>query len=87
MFHTRVNIESLTKYSSVGREAHEICPDVMGDLDTTATVWIPSIKTFYASDDSTFMTGSILLIDGGAANVDVAGAALTMAGVNWGVSE
>jgi hypothetical protein len=33
------------------------------------------------------MTGSILLIDGGAANVDVAGAALAMAGVNWGVSE
>jgi meso-butanediol dehydrogenase / (S,S)-butanediol dehydrogenase / diacetyl reductase len=48
---------------------------------------IPGICVYLASDDSTFMTGSILLIDGGAANVDVAGAALTMAGVNWGVSE
>ena len=48
---------------------------------------ISGICVYLASDDSTFMTGSILLIDGGAANVDVAGAALTMSGVNWGVSE
>jgi hypothetical protein len=31
------------------------------------------------------MTGSVLLIDGGAAIVDVAGAALTNVGVKWGV--
>lgn len=48
---------------------------------------IPGICVYLASDDSTFMTGSVLLLDGGAANVDVAGAALTMTGVNWGVSE
>jgi NAD(P)-dependent dehydrogenase (short-subunit alcohol dehydrogenase family) len=46
---------------------------------------ISGICSYLASDDSTFMTGSVLLIDGGAAIVDVAGAALTNAGVKWGV--
>jgi NAD(P)-dependent dehydrogenase (short-subunit alcohol dehydrogenase family) len=46
---------------------------------------ITGICSYLASDDSTFMTGSVLLIDGGAAIVDVAGAALTSAGVKWGV--
>lgn len=43
------------------------------------------ICSYLASDDSTFMTGSVLLIDGGSAVVDVSGAALTNAGVKWGV--
>jgi NAD(P)-dependent dehydrogenase (short-subunit alcohol dehydrogenase family) len=42
---------------------------------------------FLASDDSSFMTGSVLLLDGGASIVDVSGAALSSAGVNWGVAE
>jgi NAD(P)-dependent dehydrogenase (short-subunit alcohol dehydrogenase family) len=42
---------------------------------------------FLASDDSSFMTGSVLLLDGGASIVDVSGAALSSAGVNWGVTE
>ena len=46
---------------------------------------ISGICSYLASDDSTFMTGSVLLLDGGAAIVDVAGAALTSAGVKWGV--
>jgi meso-butanediol dehydrogenase/(S,S)-butanediol dehydrogenase/diacetyl reductase len=46
---------------------------------------IAGICSYLASDDSTFMTGSVLLIDGGAAIVDVAGAALTNVGVKWGV--
>jgi meso-butanediol dehydrogenase/(S,S)-butanediol dehydrogenase/diacetyl reductase len=46
---------------------------------------ITGICSYLASDDSTFMTGSVLLIDGGAAIVDVSGAALTNAGVKWGV--
>jgi meso-butanediol dehydrogenase/(S,S)-butanediol dehydrogenase/diacetyl reductase len=46
---------------------------------------IAGICSYLASDDSMFMTGSVLLIDGGAAIVDVAGAALTNAGVKWGV--
>ncbi len=42
---------------------------------------------FLASDDSSFMTGSVLLLDGGASVVDVSGAALSSAGVKWGVTE
>jgi len=46
---------------------------------------ITGICSYLASDDSTFVTGAVLLVDGGAAIVDVAGAALTSAGVMWGV--
>ncbi len=47
---------------------------------------ISGVCIYLASDDSSFMTGSALLIDGGAAIVDVAGASLSNAGVNWGVT-
>jgi NAD(P)-dependent dehydrogenase (short-subunit alcohol dehydrogenase family) len=46
---------------------------------------ITGVCSYLASDDSSFMTGSVLLLDGGAAIVDVAGAALSTAGVKWGV--
>ncbi len=46
---------------------------------------VTGICSFLASDDALFMTGSVLLLDGGAAIVDVSGAALSSAGVNWGV--
>jgi meso-butanediol dehydrogenase/(S,S)-butanediol dehydrogenase/diacetyl reductase len=46
---------------------------------------ITGICSYLASDDSTFMTGSVLLIDGGSSVVDVSGATLTNAGVEWGV--
>jgi meso-butanediol dehydrogenase / (S,S)-butanediol dehydrogenase / diacetyl reductase len=42
------------------------------------------ICTHLASDDSTFMTGSVLLVDGGAAVVDVVGATLSSVGIGWG---
>jgi meso-butanediol dehydrogenase / (S,S)-butanediol dehydrogenase / diacetyl reductase len=47
---------------------------------------ISGICVYLASDDSSFMTGSVLLLDGGAAVVDVSGASLSSAGVNWGVA-
>jgi NAD(P)-dependent dehydrogenase (short-subunit alcohol dehydrogenase family) len=46
---------------------------------------ITGICSYLASDDSSFMTGSVILIDGGSAVVDVSGASLSSAGVNWGV--
>jgi NAD(P)-dependent dehydrogenase (short-subunit alcohol dehydrogenase family) len=48
---------------------------------------IGGICTFLAEEDSSFMTGAVLLIDGGAAVVDVAGTALSDSGVKWGVGE
>ena len=47
---------------------------------------ITGVCNYLASDDSTFMTGAVLLIDGGAAVVDVSGATLSMAGIDWGVA-
>lgn len=41
--------------------------------------------SFLASDDSAFVTGAVLLVDGGAAIVDVSGASVSRAGVGWGV--
>ena len=46
---------------------------------------IAGLCSYLASDDSSFMTGSVILIDGGSHIVDVSGAALTSAGVNWGI--
>ena len=48
---------------------------------------VSGICTYLASDDSSFITGSVLLLDGGASVVDVSGAALSSAGVKWGVTE
>jgi meso-butanediol dehydrogenase/(S,S)-butanediol dehydrogenase/diacetyl reductase len=46
---------------------------------------VGGLCSYLASDDSSFMTGAVVLIDGGSAVVDVSGAALSSAGVNWGV--
>jgi meso-butanediol dehydrogenase/(S,S)-butanediol dehydrogenase/diacetyl reductase len=47
---------------------------------------ICGICVYLASDDSSFMTGSVVLIDGGASVVDIAGAALSDTGTQWGMA-
>ena len=48
---------------------------------------ISGICVYLASEDSSFMTGSVLLVDGGASVVDVAGAALSDSGTKWGAAD
>jgi meso-butanediol dehydrogenase / (S,S)-butanediol dehydrogenase / diacetyl reductase len=45
---------------------------------------ITGICVFLASSESTFMTGAIIPVDGGACVVDVNGSAVSSAGLNWG---
>jgi meso-butanediol dehydrogenase/(S,S)-butanediol dehydrogenase/diacetyl reductase len=76
----------LTKVLETDLEGVFRCISSMVPLRRTANPSeITGICSYLASDDSTFMTGSVLLIDGGAAIVDVSGAALTNVGVKWGV--
>ncbi len=45
---------------------------------------ISGMVVFLASDESSFMTGTTSMLDGGAAIVDPCGAAVSSAGMNWG---
>ena len=86
---TKMLEESLSPLSDVlGTDLEGVfeCISSMVPLRRTAhPSEVAGICSYLASDDSTFMTGAVLLVDGGAAIVDVAGAALTNAGVKWGV--
>jgi meso-butanediol dehydrogenase/(S,S)-butanediol dehydrogenase/diacetyl reductase len=45
---------------------------------------LAGICVYLASSDSSFMTGAVIPVDGGAQLVDVDGAAVSSAGLNWG---
>ncbi|MCF8094669.1 MAG: SDR family oxidoreductase [Desulfobacteraceae bacterium] len=47
---------------------------------------ITGICSYLASDESSFTTASVHMVDGGASVVDVSGATLSMAGIDWGVA-
>ena len=45
---------------------------------------VTGICSYLASDESTFATGAVFVVDGGASIVDVNGAALSSIGLGWG---
>jgi NAD(P)-dependent dehydrogenase (short-subunit alcohol dehydrogenase family) len=63
-------LKHMTSYSPLKRAAE--------------TTEMTGICLYLASDDSTFMTGAVLVVDGGAHIVDVNGAAVSSVGLSWG---
>lgn len=50
-----------------------------------STAEISGLCSFLASDEAGFMTGAVLMVDGGTSIVDVNGTALSTAGRDWGM--
>jgi NAD(P)-dependent dehydrogenase (short-subunit alcohol dehydrogenase family) len=63
----------------------EVLPESVPLRHPANTEEIAGAVSFLASDDSAFITGTMLLVDGGAAIVDVSGASVARAGAGWGV--
>ena len=76
-------MEGLTK--AIKRDAFEVLAESVPLRRAADPSEITGACSFLASDDAAFITGAVLMVDGGAAVVDVSGASVARAGVGWGV--
>ncbi len=70
---------------AIKRDAFEVLTESVPLRHAAAPDQITGACSFLASDDAAFITGAVLMVDGGAAIVDVSGASVARAGVGWGV--
>ena len=76
-------MEGLTK--AIKKDAFEVLAESVPLRRAADPSEITGACSFLASDDAAFITGAVLMVDGGAAIVDVSGASVARAGVGWGV--
>lgn len=71
--------------AAIKRDAFEVLAESVPLRRAADPYEMTGACSFLASDDAAFISGAVLLVDGGAAIVDVSGASVARAGVGWGV--